>query len=101
MTTILITGATRGIGLEFVRQYTNTGAHVIACCRKPSEAGALNASGARVMELDVGDPKSADRLAKALQGAPIDILINNAGVFGHAKPSMAADRCRTAPRKQR
>jgi len=90
MTTILVTGANRGIGLEFVRQYAGGGANVIACCRKPARAEALNAiPGVRVMELDVGDATSADRLATALQGVAIDVLINCAGIFGHARPSTA------------
>ena len=82
MTTILVTGANRGIGLEFVRQYAADGASVIACCRKPAEAKELSALGVRVMELEVGNVSSAARLARALQGEAIDILINNAGVYG-------------------
>ena len=58
MTTVLITGANRGIGLEFVRQYVADGADVIACCREPDAASELKAlskaSGrVRVMKLDV------------------------------------------------
>jgi NAD(P)-dependent dehydrogenase (short-subunit alcohol dehydrogenase family) len=87
MTTILITGANRGIGLEFTRQYAAEGAQVIACCRNPPKATTLAAiAGVSVMELDVGDAASAGRLAKALNGVAIDILINCAGVFGHATP---------------
>jgi NAD(P)-dependent dehydrogenase (short-subunit alcohol dehydrogenase family) len=84
MTTILVTGANRGIGLEFVRQYAAEGTSVIACCRKPAEAKELHAlaKGVRVMELEVGNVSSAARLARALQGEAIDILINNAGVYG-------------------
>ena len=41
--TVLITGANRGIGLEFVRQYADKGWHVIATCRRPDEAEALQA----------------------------------------------------------
>jgi NAD(P)-dependent dehydrogenase (short-subunit alcohol dehydrogenase family) len=91
MTTILVTGANRGIGLEFVRQYASDGADIIACCRKPAEAKQLHvlaASGkVRVMALDVGDASSAAALTQALSGEAIDILINNAGVFGPEKPS--------------
>jgi NAD(P)-dependent dehydrogenase (short-subunit alcohol dehydrogenase family) len=86
MTVILVTGANRGIGLEFVRQYAADGASVIACCRKPAKAKELNAlaktGNVRVMALDVGDASSAAALAQALRGEAIDILINNAGVFG-------------------
>lgn len=82
MTTILVTGASRGIGLEFARQYTADKAEVIACCRNPAKAGELKAQGVKVMELDVGSPESAARLAAALKSKPIDIIINNAGVYG-------------------
>ncbi|MGA7675208.1 MAG: SDR family oxidoreductase [Rhizomicrobium sp.] len=91
MTTILVTGANRGIGLEFVRQYAADGMRVIACCRTPAEAKELGALDVRVMELDVGDAQSAAKLAQALGGEAIDILINNAGVFGPEKQG-ASDR---------
>ena len=86
MTKILVTGANRGIGLELVRQYAGEGVSVIACCRKPAEAKELHALAktgkVRVMALDVGDASSSAALAQALRGEAIDILINNAGVFG-------------------
>jgi NAD(P)-dependent dehydrogenase (short-subunit alcohol dehydrogenase family) len=86
MTTVLITGANRGIGLEFAKQYAAEGADVIACCRNPAKADALNAlaktAGFKVMALDVTSPKSVEALKQALKGQPIDILINNAGVGG-------------------
>ena len=87
MTTILITGANRGIGLEFSRQYAATAADVIACCREPDKAEELNAlakrdSNVRVAKLDVTDPASVAALKAELGRAPIDILINNAGVAG-------------------
>jgi NAD(P)-dependent dehydrogenase (short-subunit alcohol dehydrogenase family) len=89
VTTILVTGANRGIGLEFVRQYADDGADVIACCRKPAEAKELHALAktgkVRVMALDAGEASSAAALAQALRGEAIDILINNAGVFGPEK----------------
>jgi len=84
MTTILITGANRGIGLEFVKQYVAEGADVIACCREPGKATDLKAvkGKVRVMALDVGDPASVAALKKDLGDQGIDVLINNAGVSG-------------------
>jgi len=86
MTTVLITGANRGIGLEFAKQYAEEGATVIACCRAPEKADALQAmtktKGIEVSPLDVTEPKSVEALKAALDGRPIDIMINNAGVSG-------------------
>jgi NAD(P)-dependent dehydrogenase (short-subunit alcohol dehydrogenase family) len=83
MTTILITGANRGIGLEFVKQYAADGADVIACCREPGKASELKTiKGARVMALDVGDAASVEALKKDLGDTALDIIINNAGVSG-------------------
>jgi NAD(P)-dependent dehydrogenase (short-subunit alcohol dehydrogenase family) len=86
MTTILVTGANRGIGLEFVRQYAGDGARLIACCRTPGKADKLRAvkGDIRVMALDTADPASVQQLARDLD-EPIDILINNAGVYGPKK----------------
>ena len=91
MTTVLITGVNRGLGLEFTRQYRADGGDVIACCRRPGTSDSLNALGVKVMELDVGDPASIDNLAAALKGTPIDILINNAGIWGPER--QGADSC--------
>jgi NAD(P)-dependent dehydrogenase (short-subunit alcohol dehydrogenase family) len=88
MANVLITGANRGIGLELARVYAKAGDRVFACCRSPGAAAALNdlaaASGGAVTvhELDVGDGDSIAALAAALGDAPIDILINNAGLYG-------------------
>jgi len=87
MTTVLVTGANRGIGLEFVRQYRDEGATVIACCRAQAKAAALKGLGVRVMELELRDPAAPARLAAALKDEAIDILINNAGIFGPQRQS--------------
>jgi NAD(P)-dependent dehydrogenase (short-subunit alcohol dehydrogenase family) len=90
MTTILTTGANRGIGLEFVKQYADE-ANIVACCREPAKADALKAvkGNIRIMALEVTDPASVAALARDLKGEAIDILINNAGVGGprDAKPN--------------
>ena len=83
MTTIMITGASRGLGLEFARQFYNEECRVIATCRNPKNANELNAIGdIDVHSLDVTDDKSVANLADKLRGENIDILINNAGVIG-------------------
>ncbi|MBT9470527.1 MAG: SDR family oxidoreductase [Pseudomonadota bacterium] len=83
--TVLITGASRGIGLELARQYAAGGSCVIATCRNPGEATALleiaaGASHLDIEPLDVTDPSQIDGLAARLEGRAIDVLINNAGV---------------------
>lgn len=81
MTTILITGANRGIGLELTKQYAEGGDTVLACCRNPGDADALNnIKGIEIFPLDVTDDTSVKALASTLKGRPIDILINNAGI---------------------
>ena len=86
--TILITGANRGLGLEFARQFKARGYHVIGTVRKPGDAGALHKLGVQVEQLDVADDASANALAGRLAGQPIDILINNAGIMGHNSRSL-------------
>ena len=85
--TILITGSNRGIGLELTRQYAEAGWHVHACCRHPDHADALNALAQEntqitVHALDVTNNAQIRALAKSLQEQPLDILFNNAGVYG-------------------
>jgi NAD(P)-dependent dehydrogenase (short-subunit alcohol dehydrogenase family) len=81
--TVLITGANRGIGLEMARQLEARGMNVIGTARKPAEAEALKAAGARVEQLDVTDAQSIAALARTLKGVKIDMLVNNAGIAGH------------------
>jgi len=82
MSSIFITGANRGLGLEFARQYAAAGWEVIATCREPAKATALNKLGVEVLALDVGDPGGVSAIAHKLAGRPIDILLNNAGIYG-------------------
>lgn len=78
MTTVLITGASRGIGRRLAELYSAEGHEVIAAMRDPSSAPL----GCRAEALDVTDATSIAHLKGKLAGQAIDILINNAGVFG-------------------
>lgn len=82
MPTVLITGASRGIGQEFARQYAAAGWKVLACCRTPGKAADLNGitGDVSVFALDVDDDGNIAELAQQLKTEPIDVLINNAGV---------------------
>ena len=84
MPTVFITGASRGLGLEFARQYCTDDWRVIATCRDPAKAETLSAigGGLRIEALDVDDGASIASLAEKLKGESIDVLINNAGIFG-------------------
>ena len=87
MPTALITGANRGLGLEFTRQYLEDAWHVIAGCRNPGRAEALDElaethSRLQVEAIDVANGASVDDAAAEIGEQPIDVLINNAGVFG-------------------
>lgn len=80
MSTVVITGCNRGIGLELARQMHARGDKVIGVCRQPEEH--LTALGIRVIDgIDVASAEDVARLADELDGAPIDILINNAGIL--------------------
>lgn len=84
--TVLITGANRGIGFEFVRQYSQKGYRVIAACRTPAAADELNALARErehiiVEKLDLGDLAGIDALARKYTGQPIDVVINNAALM--------------------
>ena len=107
----LISGANRGIGLEFTRQLLARGEHVIAACRHPGKATALNALAGEhpgrlhVLPLDVADPKSRASLVHdlplVLGDDRLDLLVNNAGVlhsgerFGHVEAAILEDSVRT------
>jgi len=88
MSTVLITGANRGIGLELTRCYIDQGNTVIACCRSPVQADDLRQikdqadERVNIHELDVTDAKSIEALKTSLGPMVIDTLINNAGIIG-------------------
>jgi len=80
LTTSLITGCNRGIGLELAKQLAARGDTVIGVCRNPSSG--LTELGVRIIDnVDVADAAGTERLCNSLDGLPIDILINNAGVL--------------------
>jgi NAD(P)-dependent dehydrogenase (short-subunit alcohol dehydrogenase family) len=80
MGTCLVTGASRGIGLELCRQLQLRGHVVVAACRRASAE--LQSSGCRVVEgIEVTDDQSVARLAAAVAGERIDVLVNNAGIL--------------------
>lgn len=109
---VLISGANRGIGLEFVRQLLARGEHVVGACRHPGKATSLNALAGEypgrlhVLPLDVAEAKSRASLVHDLplvlgDAGRIDLLVNNAGVlhsgerFGHVEQAILEDSLRT------
>jgi NAD(P)-dependent dehydrogenase (short-subunit alcohol dehydrogenase family) len=90
MTTILITGANRGIGLALTSEFLRQGDQVIATARDPKQANDLNALAVeypapalRIEQMDVGDTAAVERVVASVaqQVGVLDVLINNAGVF--------------------
>lgn len=86
MPTALITGAARGLGLEFVRQYRHDGWEVIATAR--DSGGELGGLGAEILTLDMTD---FDAVAAFKVDRPLDLLIANAGVYGPDSVTSAGD----------
>jgi short-subunit dehydrogenase len=82
MNNALITGANKGIGLEFARQLKDKGYYIIACCRNPSQAAELNKLADEIIKLDVTSDDDIRSLTEALNNRPIDLLVNNAGISG-------------------
>ena len=83
MKSILIIGASRGIGLELVRQYTEDGRRVIATVRDDAGRERVQALGADVLTVDVANPASISGLAWMLDGEKIDTALYVAGIMGH------------------
>lgn len=88
--TVLITGANRGIGLAHASRYAERDWNVLACARGPVASGPLaeladhHGDRVRILDLDVTREEQVGRLARDLEGVSLDILINNAGTFGPA-----------------
>ena len=85
MSKIFITGTNRGLGLEFVKQFLNRGDEVIATCRNSENARELNQlqdnPNLEIFSLDVGNHNAVQKLQQQLADQPIDIFINNAGIW--------------------
>lgn len=92
---VLIVGASRGLGLEFVRQYRAAGARITATARDDAALERLQAHGARALKLDVADAASVSGLAWMIDGEAFDVVVINAGVYGPSstglEPPTAAD----------
>ena len=96
--TVLITGANSGLGLEFVKQYAAKGWEVIATHRRDGVPESLAEVIAkypkvRVEKIDVADIASVKAAAAKLKGVPIDVLINNAGIYSD-RSSCTTENCR-------
>jgi NAD(P)-dependent dehydrogenase (short-subunit alcohol dehydrogenase family) len=84
VTTVVITGANRGLGLALAQHYTAAGAHVIGGCRNPARAEDLQSTGAEVQSLDTSSEASLGTFAEAIGDRQVDLLINNAGIDARA-----------------
>ena len=91
MPTVLITGANRGLGLEFARQYAADGWTVVAGCRRPDEAAELKATGAEVHAVDVADATEVGSFKGAVGDRSLDLVIANAGVYGGGEQMRLGD----------
>jgi NAD(P)-dependent dehydrogenase (short-subunit alcohol dehydrogenase family) len=92
MSTVLILGASRGIGLEFVRQYRALWDRVIATARDEAGLQRIQALGAQPLKLDVADPASVGGLARQLEGEKIDVALYVAGVYSTADATVPPAR---------
>jgi NAD(P)-dependent dehydrogenase (short-subunit alcohol dehydrogenase family) len=90
MSTVLVIGASRGIGLEFVRQYAADGARVIGTVRRAEDAVRLRELGAKPLLFDVLDEAAVAELGAQLRGETLDIAIHNAGVYGPRTSAVTA-----------
>jgi NAD(P)-dependent dehydrogenase (short-subunit alcohol dehydrogenase family) len=84
VTTVVITGANRGLGLALAKQHLASGATVVGGCRNASRAQELVGAGAEVLPLDTASGESIAAFGKALGDRPVDVLYNNAGIDARA-----------------
>jgi NAD(P)-dependent dehydrogenase (short-subunit alcohol dehydrogenase family) len=92
MMNVLVLGASRGIGLELVRQYRKAGARVIATARDEAGLARLREAGAEPLHLDVADPASVSNLARQLDGEKPDVALYVAGVMDRASAATPPTR---------
>ncbi|MDX2165257.1 MAG: SDR family oxidoreductase [Gammaproteobacteria bacterium] len=92
MNTVLITGANKGIGREMVEQYHQEGWYVIACTRKPDQLEHKDER-LQILEIDVTQPEDIKKLSGVIKDLSIDILINNAGVWGPSEQNVGSIDC--------
>jgi NAD(P)-dependent dehydrogenase (short-subunit alcohol dehydrogenase family) len=90
MACVLVVGASRGIGLEFTRQYADAGERVVATHRASADAARLQALGARPHSLDVLDVEAIAELARRFESEPLDVAILGAGIYGPRSAGIAA-----------
>jgi NAD(P)-dependent dehydrogenase (short-subunit alcohol dehydrogenase family) len=96
MSTVLVTGANRGIGLGLVRHYAAAGWSVLATCRAPETARQLQALArerpgrVEILSLSVTEPGEVEDLGRTLNDRPLDLLVNNAGVRGKGASTLGS-----------
>lgn len=95
MTTLLITGANRGLGLDFTQRFAKAGWRIHACCRAPDRADALQtlakSHDVTLHALDVSDFAQIDALKSTLRDEPVDVLFNNAGIMETSQRTLSLD----------